>query len=322
MGTTADGAGRCPLCTQPARPRYEGVPDRLGTTTETFDVWECTGCGSGFLHPMPSGDLGRYYPQSYLSGAGGARRFDPERWYRYDQYRFDMGLLRRAAGRPLSSFESYVDIGCGTGERVTYARQAGVDRSCGVDRFDFAKPALGRGVELVNSDVTDYRPSEPFQLASLFHVLEHVDDPLGLLRHIGEHVLVEGGWLIVQVPNYDSYERRLFGSRWFGLDVPRHLWDFSRAAVADLLTAAGFSIAGTYQRNALLHPVTIVPSLSRELDVQRIWVDRSRGTAVKRLMMVAWAAVSAMTIPISLVQNMLGRASMLTVVAYRGPEPV
>jgi hypothetical protein len=72
----------------------------------------------------------------------------------------------------------------------------------------------------------------------------------------------------------------------------------------------------------LLHPVTIVPSLSRELDVQRIWVDRSRGTAVKRLMMVAWAAVSAMTIPISLVQNMLGRASMLTVVAYRGPEPV
>jgi SAM-dependent methyltransferase len=48
-----------------------------------------------------------------------------------------------------------------------------------------------------------------FDLVSLSHVLEHLPDPVGMLRQIREHLLSEDGLLLLEVPNFyahDSYE--------------------------------------------------------------------------------------------------------------------
>jgi trans-aconitate methyltransferase len=306
---------RCPLCLGRIVQRYAGVRDRLETTARRFAIAECEHCGSGFLNPMPLGDLDSHYPHAYLSGVDRPRRFDPERWYRRNQYRFDMRLVEQATKRDINSFSSYIDIGCGTGERVRYAHDVGIARASGVDRFDFAKPAARADIQLVNSSIEEFRPDDRFELASMFHVLEHVEQPAQTLHHVAAHVVLPGGVLVVQVPNYASLERRAFGARWAGLDAPRHRWDFSEQAVVRLLEAAGFRVQATYKRNAVLHPVTIVPSLSPSLDVQRIWVTQQAHPIRKQLLLAGWAALSLLSVPISLVQNLLGRASMLTVIA-------
>jgi SAM-dependent methyltransferase len=306
------------------RPRLDRIRDRLGTSVGRYRLDECVRCGLGLINPAPTGDLSPYYPGQYLSqeagedGGGGGRPEGllsrAERWYRYDQYRFDFGILRRAAGVDVGEVASYVDIGCGSGERVAYAHRRGCPRAVGVDRYRFGKSSARRGVELVTTEIADFRPREKFQVVSMFHVLEHVEDPVAVLAHLRDSVVSSDGVLVVQVPNYGCRERRLFGRRWFGLDVPRHLYQFDARTLRLVLRAAGFDVVDVRAVNAPLHPVTLVPSLLPALDVQRIWT-RPGSLLSKVVAQVAWAAVTALVLPVTWLQNATGSGSMLTAVA-------
>ena len=311
----------CPFCGRHLKDKYSGLNDRLETTSRTFSVSECTGCRAGVLNPAPTGDLSSLYPTNYLSSEDSRslvrKRFDLEKWYRYNQYKYDFSLLRRATGLRIGDATSYLDLGCGSGERVTFAAEDGCRRAVGVDKFDFAKSKAKDGAELINAEILDYKPEERFQVASLFHVLEHLDKPAEALEHIRDEILAPAGDLIIQVPNYGSLESRLCRGRWFGLDVPRHFWDFNAQALERLLERSGYRVNATYQLNAPLHPVTIVPSLFSGLDIQRIWVDRRHGEPYKKAMIALWAGLTVATIPLALLQNLLNRSSMLTVVAAR-----
>lgn len=313
---TVEAHAVCPLCSGALRVKYATVADRLETSDQTYSVDECGSCGLGLVNPAPTGDLSRFYPERYLSGeeaSNGGLVSRLERLYRFDQYRFDFQLLHRATGIDIGSTPSYLDVGAGSGERLAYARKRGCARCVGVDRYRFEKRSA-RGVELVNGEITDYVPAERFQVVSMFHVLEHVEDPVGVLAHIGREVVGEDGALIVQVPNYGCRERRWFGDRWFGLDAPRHLFHFDRRTIQDVVEAAGLTVSAVLEVNAPLHPVTIVPSLFPGLDVQRTWVRP--GSAWSRLARhVLWAAATLLAVPFGLIQNLRHDASMLTVIA-------
>jgi hypothetical protein len=184
----------------------------------------------------------------------------------------------------------------------------------GADRYRFGKRSSRREVELVTSEVVEYRPSERFEVVSMFHVLEHVEDPVGILRHLRRAVVSEDGALVIQVPNYAAAERRLFGRRWFGLDAPRHLLQFDATTIRTALEQAGFEVVSVARANAPLHPVTLVPSAFPALDVQRIWV-RPGSRRSKVAWQLLWAVVTVAAIPLAWVQNLVRNASMLTVVA-------
>ncbi len=299
--------------------KYEGVPDRLGTSAFTYSLCECSYCGLGLINPAPTGDLSPYYPAHYLSQEE-SRAGSPsllsraERLYRYNQYAFDFKLLARASNLSLREADSYIDIGCGSGERVSYASELGCARAVGIDRYEFAKQSSRESVELITTEITDFRPAQRFQVASMFHVLEHVEDPVGVLRHIRNAILSEGGLVIVQVPNYGSIERRIFGRRWFGLDAPRHLFQFDSRTGRMVLEKAGFEVMATFAVNATFHPVTLVPSLVPALDVQRIWAGRGSSRS-KFMAQVVWVVATAVAVPVCWMQNMLRTASMLTLVA-------
>jgi SAM-dependent methyltransferase len=309
---------RCPFCHGPIFEKYSGIGDRLQTTTETFAIDECVDCGGAILSPAPVGDVSGLYPANYLSAQAGtakARRFDLERWYRYNQYEYDFKLLQRATGVGIAELASYLDLGCGSGERVTYASERGCPRAVGVDKFDFAKSRARHEANIINTEILSYMPSDRFEAVSLFHVLEHLDEPARVLTHVRQEILQPGGHVIVQVPNYASLERRWFGKRWFGLDVPRHYWQFNPRAISRLLNGAGYQVDAIYQQNAPLHPVSIVSSMFPEVDVQRIWVKPGKGTGYRQAMTLLWAGLTLLTVPLCVIENLLDRASMLTVVA-------
>lgn len=311
----------CPFCDGKLDEKYDNLRDRLDTTTKTFSFSECNDCHMGMLNPTVVGDASSFYPTNYLSEEEEVRevskekRLDLEKWYRYNQYRYDFKLLKRASGVSLVQASSYVDIGCGSGERVTFAIEQGCRQAIGVDKFDFAKNRSKEEIRIINSDILDFKPAKKIEIASLFHVLEHLENPHEILAHIKNHVLAKNGNLIIQIPNYNSFERRIFKKRWYGLDVPRHLWQYNEESVRRLLEDTGYSVDAVYQLGAPLHPVTIVPSMFRELDVQRIWVNRSHGIMYKKVMMLLWAGLTVLTIPVALFQNLFNKSSMLTVVA-------
>jgi SAM-dependent methyltransferase len=81
-----------------------------------------------------------------------------------------------------------------------------------------------------------------FDVVSMFHVLEHVPDPVAVVRRtIGW--LAPGGLPIIEVPNAGGFGASVFGRAWSGLDLPRHLSHFTPDTLAKVVERTGGRIA-------------------------------------------------------------------------------
>jgi ubiquinone/menaquinone biosynthesis C-methylase UbiE len=167
------------------------------------------------------------------SGYYGQRKFLVERAVNYARVKSVLGEMRSAA--PLS----LLDVGCGNGMFLLGMRQRGW-QSFGTEIApafhlqDQAAEFIKKG-ELKNIDF----PDNFFDVITMWHSLEHVNDPLGYLIK-ARRILKNDGVLVVEVPNFQSWQARFFKKNWFGLDVPRHLFHFSPKSITNFLLRAGF----------------------------------------------------------------------------------
>ena len=95
-----------------------------------------------------------------------------------------------------------------------------------------------------------------FAAVTMFHVVEHLPDPMAALE-AAWHLLAPGGRLVVQVPNAACWQMLLLGERWSGLDIPRHLIDFRAEDLEELLEHAGFELGFQCQRYVNRHLVPV-----------------------------------------------------------------
>jgi SAM-dependent methyltransferase len=77
-----------------------------------------------------------------------------------------------------------------------------------------------------------------FDVITAFDVLEHVRNPGEFLERV-LHWLRPGGIFFARVPNIESWEARVFGTFWYGLELPRHLYHFSPRSIKHLIAEAG-----------------------------------------------------------------------------------
>ena len=99
-------------------------------------------------------------------------------------------------------------------------------------------PARQAGLD-VYAAISDVRSLAPFDSITLWHTFEHLTDPRATLGEI-RGLLSPKGVLIIAVPNAGGLQARTFGAKWFHLDVPRHLYHFTRSSLANLLRSEGF----------------------------------------------------------------------------------
>lgn len=79
-----------------------------------------------------------------------------------------------------------------------------------------------------------------FHLITMWHVIEHLPEPLQSLKDI-YRLLTDDGTLIMEIPNSKSLARAIFGSNWYAWDLPRHFYHFSPKTITKLIEKAGFS---------------------------------------------------------------------------------
>jgi SAM-dependent methyltransferase len=133
-----------------------------------------------------------------------------------------------------------LDIGCGTGEFLRTMSLAGWD-AIGVEPSP-AATSYTEGLNIVRSDLKKAGfPVLSFDAITLWHVLEHLPDPIEHLKDI-HSLLRNSGILVVCVPNIDSLQSCVGGSNWFPLELPRHKWHFSPSSITAALDRAGFRI--------------------------------------------------------------------------------
>jgi SAM-dependent methyltransferase len=140
-----------------------------------------------------------------------------------------------------------LDAGAGRGRLVAAANLAGYD-AYGFEPSPRGGEAAGVWAERIQHTDIETAGVEggSFDAVTLWHVLEHLEDPRLALERI-RGWLSPGGAVLIGVPNLDSLQARLGGPRWYHLDVPRHRTHFTAQGLHRLLGDQGFSVRRTYQ---------------------------------------------------------------------------
>jgi SAM-dependent methyltransferase len=236
---TGDDDGRsCPAC------GGELVDWRWVPTSEPalgsarYLLRRCTACRSAVTvgaAPERLHDLGAYRPgrpRLYPLAQPLLRAFDRRR----------LALLRPLAPTPAR----LLDVGAGRGRFVAAARAAGYEASGIEPSARGVAGAAESGVELRQASIQEASvPARSLDAVTLWHVLEHLDEPAEALRRIASWIR-PGGAILVGVPNLASLQASLGGERWYHFDVPRHRVHFTVDGVHALLRRSGFEVMRTH----------------------------------------------------------------------------
>jgi len=235
-GSTATHAaeGDCPLCSVNLRERFREI--EAEETGARFGVDECPCCGLGRTVPVPA-DLTPYYGASYYGGRHGlTAQLCLRRRLRIVDRIVGQGAEPSAeAGRWL------LDYGCGDGSFLAEARARGWNGR-GIERH--GRESARDGLSVVSS-LAELDEGLRFDCATLWHVLEHLEDPVGALADLRRWIR-PGGVVLAAVPNFGSWQARATGASWLHLDIPRHLSHFTPNALAKTFEAAGFRVSETF----------------------------------------------------------------------------
>lgn len=207
---------------------------------ETFELLHDSKRDMLITYPQPE-DLSKYYESDdYISHTDSAVSWVDK------VYQFVKQLNLRSKlsliNSHLSGDKFLLDIGAGTGDFLAFSQSKGW-KVVGVEPNKRAQQKAGeKGVDLKNN--LKELPGHRYDVITLWHVLEHLPD---LDKQIAEMVslLKDNGTLIVAVPNYKSYDAGYYKNFWAALDVPRHLWHFSRKSIPIVFGEHGMKVVKT-----------------------------------------------------------------------------
>jgi 2-polyprenyl-3-methyl-5-hydroxy-6-metoxy-1,4-benzoquinol methylase len=235
----------CPVCGSANRNHFaSGFDYELQTCCNEWNFWRCAQCETVWLDPRPAAtELGVIYPLNYYAYNRSEKVSSLARRGKeiLDRIKFN-GFLKRT-GIP----SSFLDTGCGDGRYLDLFARYGIskERIYGLDLSEEqVKRLRQRGYHVYQRRVEDCSeiPAAAIDLATMFHVIEHVADPVGVVHRIAEW-LSPGGALVVETPNLDSWDARLFKERWWGgYHIPRHWTLFDVNSLRHLFERGGLTV--------------------------------------------------------------------------------
>ena len=218
-----------------------------------FGIFQCTRCGLIRVNPRPTaGAISRFYSETYYDVVSKAVTKSQDRpygiWFAKQigaQMGFDIINRRHIDFGRFEKGLRLLDVGCGTGsyleaveQKISTIETTGIDPNA--KALEIAKQRTK--ARLYQCDLLTLPSSLGlFDVVTLWDVLEHTHDPLQNLKS-AYSILKPNGLIAVDVPNIGSLSAKLFGRFWFHLDVPRHLYFFSKRTLCDVMKHAGFVI--------------------------------------------------------------------------------
>ena len=150
-------------------------------------------------------------------------------------------MLKRKAdliSKYINTGDCFLDFGCGIGELVLKMKLRGFV-SCGVENNLNAYNACLKKNISVFKDLISLKSK--FNLISCWHSLEHLSDLTTTLSMFNK-LINKNGYLIVAVPNHESFDSKYYGKFWAGYDVPRHRFHFNKDALIRIVEDSNFEL--------------------------------------------------------------------------------
>lgn len=201
----------------------------LGVKNE-FEVVSCLECDSVYTPYSPWYSSAEFYTGFYLN----EEELSPPEFV---NTRLEEIVLQFSAYRKNNRL---LDIGCGAGNLLGAARRngweaQGLDVSAGA-----VKHVRELGFEVFEGELQDAEfPSAHFDVVTAAELLEHLVDPLPLLKEVAR-ILRPGGLFWTTTPHARGLSGRVLGLKWRCIWPPEHLQLFSIRGLKTLLGEAGF----------------------------------------------------------------------------------
>jgi SAM-dependent methyltransferase len=227
----------CPVCQSSHTRQILTAANRHGQhlfDTNQIPIHRCYRCQSIYPHlNIDKNFYQLYYPQDYQTS-------DPptiEKLLNYLSFNIKQIIIRFYSPK---LFDTLIDIGSGSGlflkSLPNHFTKTGID----------INPIPIPNTISIKDDFLKHNFSKSkFHIATLWHVLEHTQDPNLFLQKISS-ILRPSGLLFLTIPNTDSLGFKYGQSLWYHLDSPRHLFIPSKNALINLLKSNGFVIISIF----------------------------------------------------------------------------
>jgi SAM-dependent methyltransferase len=217
-------------------------------TNRFCELAQCGVCGHLFLLNFPSTrETDAIYKTIYNYGS---------HWVIQGEKKWRFWKLGMRIRRIIPLDARIIDIGCGYGSNLEVFRELGYPHLLGIE----INPSAVNRCKKNNLDVFEGSFSQWLQTKQkifayshncilLSHVIEHIHDINEFFDEV-DTFLKSGDYIIVLLPNYESFTSVFFGRFWGWWQVPAHLHHFSKDSILRLLSLRKYSVIMSFVRGA------------------------------------------------------------------------
>jgi len=220
-----NNSARCPACTSSAltdkgalpklQPHiFGGVEIDPDTVLEAGHLFHCRNCDLHFRHPCLSQSSFTKLYEGLLPTVWECNKPRP-------YWPLVLELMEQYSANRI-----ILDVGCFRGDFLSWLpvdwRKMGIEPNVGARQV-----ALVRGIDVIGDDVDQVHSSpEPVGVITIIDVLEHIVDPLTVLRGLTKLLECRGS-IIVLTGAVDTLPWRVFGADYWYCSLPEHLSFFT-----------------------------------------------------------------------------------------------
>ena len=162
-----------------------------------------------------------------------------------------------------------LDVGTASGFFLEVARDAGFE-PFGIELSEYsgaiaARKFGGDHIHIGTLETAPF-PAGTFDAIAMSDLLEHVTDPIGVLR-VANRLLKPGGYLLIMTPNTHSLSRRVMGKNWTHYKL-EHLNYGNPGSMGVMARNTGFRVASCRPAEKVMN----LAYLRSQLCVYRHWV--------------------------------------------------
>ena len=212
---------RCKICGASGEFTSYLAREMMQGTKDEFVYFVCDCCQCLQIAEIPE-NLGDYYGDDYYSF-----RIPGEQDMKFDT--------------PVVSMEKTLDVGCGGGSWLMGKAKEGWGNLYGCDPFLKQEYHYGSRVTILNCSIHEIKEDGTFDYIIMSDSFEHMPDPLEVLQSV-YRLLKKDGILIMTMPIYPNIAFEMFGTHWYQLDAPRHIFLHSKKSLKWLSDLCGLSI--------------------------------------------------------------------------------
>lgn len=206
------------------------------------NYWICADCNSALYYPIPSEEEIDEFYRNYITYKIGLSEYMVESTY--PAFVSNLSLTLNDLKWPFKAESNIrlLDAGCGNGfflqylnEKYPTIKTEGLDLS-----LECVNRCREKGLNVSMGDIFSSTEAGTYDFITLFHVIEHVKNPIEWINKIYS-LLKSDGELIIETPVYGLVAES-FKENWRYFMPVEHLNIFSKNAMLDTLKNNGFEI--------------------------------------------------------------------------------